>query len=602
MDEVSQPLPAHLKKVKMMKGARNRALLAPRRTPANPTAIQLPPYRFIPLPSNADFDEYLRGPTVEDVMDYIIRPDNFPTNPYAMPTVRGPWETFKDYGYRLEPSFALMFNNQDPVYVKEHLLPVGKRDPGNAHLENITGDYIITRNGEIATTVSVDDVVSMGMEEMLASAGNPNSETSLKAFVCGRLESGNYIHVNPEHDEIEVDDEDIVTSIDIDSMIWVTHQLVSRQALKVFVLPRIAKKAPIWRHNHVYVDILTPRSDEDKANSGSRSEWLSKSFPLTAIPHTHFAMLGDGAGSIEISVFFPRMIHRDNMTGYRVNIVPMEVQSMWYDEVLLPSIIASTHPGCLEYVNFTLSEWRWKASINQRFEKTKTTPMHASSLDDLQYCMRKIIKANEDELDIFGSFFFVCDFRGAKVLTTSDDPYKSLCTEYPAIDWDYAMDRKNGQLFFDIGISFHVFTTENVPLVGLWRLDAINASYNAAGTNAGIIHYTNTMAAYGGRQAETETTRMRAVQLSFRSTYNLVFESIRKPGTEAYFCEDVDAYDCSSGFLECCDKYKNLFKGARGKSYGVREELRGSGPAMKIVLQNAKERVCLSVHTFFYDQ
>jgi hypothetical protein len=591
--EDAAPLPEHLKKVKMMKGARNRNALNPRCPLANSKTIQLPPQRFIPLPSNRDFDEYYLGPTIEDNYDGPRYLYNFPTNPFAMVTEPGPWSTFKDYGYRLEPSFALMFNNEKPIMVREHLLPVGERaamDSQLAHLEKITGDYNLTRNdGTEGQTIRVDDVTSMGMEEMLLDTGGPNTMESMKAFVCGRDSTNGYIHFDPNRDEVEVDEDDVVTTVDIDSMIWVTHDPVFRNAVNVFVLPRIAKKAPIWRHNHVYVDILMPRSDEDKETPG-RDEWLSKSFPLTAIPHTHFATIGMGAGGIDVSVFFPRMIHRDSMTGWRVNNIPMVVQNTWLSEIVLPSIIAASTEGCIEYVDFTLEEWRWKASINERFHKNKTTPVHGGNMQGLLYSMRAIVRDN-DELDMFGSFFFVCDFRGAKGITIGTDPYESLRREYPGIDWAYALQRKNGQLFLDVGISFHAITTENTKLVGLWRLDAVNASYQAAGMNKGVTHHSNTMAAVGGRQSEAEVFRMRSTQLNFRSTYNLVFESIRKPGADSYFCDDDEAYDCSPAFLECCDRYMKIFQGAKGKSYGVREELRGSGPAMLTVLENARDKV-----------
>jgi hypothetical protein len=588
--EITIGLPDHLKKhKKMMKGARNRDLLAPRRPPANSKTIMLPHLGFVPLPSNANFDEYYLGPTLEDMIDYPAHLDNFPLNPYAKPTVRGPWETFKDYGYRLEPSFALMFNNADPILVADHVLPVGERSASLAHLQKITGDYDISRKGE-KKTVHVDDVGVMGMEEMLIAAGGSGSEESFDVFVRGRDSCNDYIRIDLEKDKIHVDADDVVTVVDVDSMIWVTHELRFKQALKIFVLPRIAKRAPIWRHNHVYAEILMPRSDEDRAKGG-REEWLSKAFPLTAIPHTHFAMLGDGAGSINVYVFFPRMIHRDSARGYRVNNIPIEIQSVWFDEIVLPAIITCTLPGGFEYVQFTLDEWRWKASINERFEKVRSTPLRAAALDDMQYCMRQIINNNPDELDMFGSFFFVCDFRGAKGVTTSDDPYKTLLNEYPAMDWDYAMDRKNGQLFLDVGISFHAVTYDNIPLVGLWRLDAVDASYEAAGMNKGVTHHTNTLAAYGGRQAEAEAIRMRSVQLNFRSTYNLVFEAIRRPGADTYFCDDSEAYDVSPSFQECFVRYEKIFKGSRRKSFGVREEIRGSGPAMKIVLKKALERV-----------
>jgi hypothetical protein len=586
-------IPKQLTANPLMKGARNRERIRPRLPKFNPNTIELTDEQtiFTLLPSNLLFDEYHNGPTIEDNYTYPKHLDNYPTNPFAIPTTRSCWESFKDYGYRIEPSFALAFNSDQPWMVKEHLLPVGPQQEAETVLDRITGGYSLDRHG-LSTRVDVNDIRSMGMERMLEEAGAPGTPSSFYAFVCGRLGT-DFIHMNPEEDAAIIVDDDVVLRLDIDSIIWVTHHLRFIQAIKVFVLPYEGKKAPIHQHNHTYVEILMPRSDEDK-EAGGRKEWFSKPFRLSHIPHTHFARMGDGAGSMNIYVAFPRMIHRDELRGFRVNNIPFEVQALWFERVILPSIVASTVSGCLEYTDFTLEEWRWKASGSHRFVDTKTTPLRASATNDMQVCMRRIIAENPDLLDMFGSFFFVCDIRGSKGLTTEDDPYDALCKEYPGVDWEYAMKRENGQLYFDLGISFHPLARDKTPIVGLWRLDRVQASYDANGMTKGTVHHACTLANYGGMQAEMQIQRRKAVQLSFRSTYALYFEAIRRPGSNPYFCDDSEAYDVSPNFLDFCDRYDRIFRGSQRKSFGVREEIRGSGPAIKIALQHAKDRV--SIH------
>lgn len=95
-------------------------------------------------------------------------------------------------------------------------------------------------------------------------------------------------------------------------------------------------------------------------------------------------------------------------------------------------------------------------------------------------------------------------------------------------------------------------------------------------------------------QSEMTLARAAAVQLIFRSTYNLCFEIIRRPGGDNYFCEDSDAHDVNRNFLEYIKRYHGLFMGATTKSYGVREEIRGSGAAIKLVMLNAPKKVCVS--------
>jgi hypothetical protein len=69
--------------------------------------------------------------TLEDMME-LQRPgglEAYPNSWDVAPTIRSPWELFKNYGFTLEPEFALMFNRQEPLMAKEHLLPVGESNP-----------------------------------------------------------------------------------------------------------------------------------------------------------------------------------------------------------------------------------------------------------------------------------------------------------------------------------------------------------------------------------------------------------------------------------------------------------------------------------------
>ena len=280
--------------------------------------------------------------------------------------------------------------------------------------------------------------------------------------------------------------------------------------------------------------------------------------------------------------------------------VPVEIQSCWLTQVLYPAIIASSNPDTMAYVNYTLDEWTWKAGNNKRFSGTKTTVLDSNKLKDLQKAMNHIIKDNPDELDMFGSFFFVADTRGIKgstsmVVSEDCNPYKMLCKNYPSMDWEYMMDRQNGQLLMDLGMAFHPDPRDKEPRIGLWRLDKLHASYGAAGMNSGTIHHFNTFSNYGAMQSEMNATRAATVQLSFRSSYNLNFEIVRHPGAEIYFCDVSDAHDMNHTFISCLDGFEKMFMGATQKSYGVREELRGSGAAIKEVLLDAPKVVGISI-------
>ena len=251
----------------------------------------------------------------------------------------------------------------------------------------------------------------------------------------------------------------------------------------------------------------------------------------------------------------------------------------------------------MAYVNYTLDEWIWKAGNNRHFENTKLTAIDSSKLDDMQESMRRIIQTdNDNELAMFGSFFFVADSRGIKkstsVLVQSDGcPYQSLCKNYPSMDFEYMMKRENGQLLMDLGMAFHPNPRDKEPRIGLWRLDRLQGSYAAAGLKTGTVHHFNTLMNYGGMQSEMTVARAGIVQLVYRQSYNLIHEIVRRPGEPVYFCEDSDAYNNNYAFASCLDDFQTMYLGSFDKSFGVREEMRGSGIAIKQFLIDAPRKV-----------
>ena len=95
------------------------------------------------------------------------------------------------------------------------------------------------------------------------------------------------------------------------------------------------------------------------------------------------------------------------------------------------------------------------------------------------------------------------------------------------------------------------------------------------------------MAIFGGRQAEMSQVRASLVQICFRSTYGLHYEPVRRiRGGEISLCEDADAYHTNATFMKSCDNYLKMLNGGRKRSYGARDEIRGSGAAICQVLKN----------------
>jgi hypothetical protein len=593
-------MPQYLKNMPEMKRARRKEMMEPRRPMFRNGAPVLAPRRFEMLPRSRfrDFDDYYNGPTLEDARELMPKGglEGYPIPWYAQPTIRSCWELFKDYGYRLEPEFPLMFQCTTPQKVLEHLLPPTLTDlQSEKRSEKHLNKH--SHTDRFGHRIRRADKKVMGMEEMLDAAGEEGSMESMKMFVQGKTAEDKYIILDPTRDQISMSSDDMHLSLDIDSFIVSTPHLgIITADIEVHVLPYQGKKPPISRNNHTYIEVLLPQSEQDK-DSGGRSEWYSTKHSLSVIPHTHFAKVN----RFNIYVFFPRMIHKDPVTGNTATMLPWEVQSLWLTDVVYPAIIAGENPTTMVYKDYTLDEWRWKASIKKRFEgKAKTVHVAQQHIEDMQGAMQEITQG-DDDLDLFRSFFFVMDARGIKDYTNiivgqEGDPYQELRQKFDILDWNALDDRCNGQVLMDLGLAFHPVPEDNVPLVALWDLLKVHGSYDRAGMNAGTVHYSGTMPRYGGRQAEMNHVRSSLVQLVFRSTYCLYYQTVRKAkGGDIHFCEDVEAFEVTDAFVSCIDGYLKMLKGGIKKTYGVRDEIRGSFAAIRDVV-GAVEGLVSSSH------
>ena len=418
--------------------------------------------------------------------------------------------------------------------------------------------------------------------------GGVDSKASFDAFVRGQ--TGNtYICVDFERDHVPLDTTNIGVSVDIDSLIWVTRKPRFRKSASIFLGPILDKEAPIRKHNHVYTEILVPQSEEDAGTLGGRTEWFSVPCALSSIPHTTFGTIGGGSGSLNIYIFFPRMIHRDELSGRRATNIPKEVLDYFWTHVLLPAIARNVGDVEAPYAALTLPEVRYKSrkggTRNPKAGRPKAVPFAPAVLQDIIATMAEIIRDDPERLTLYGSFFFVVEAKGIKLWTKTVSPLESLLLEFSALDWDYMTDHEYGELIMDLGITFHPEWTE--PLVGLWRLEQLEASFGASGFMRGNIHHTCTLGRYGGIQAEMCQERARRTHICFRSAYNLAYEAVRPNDNASIFINDKDAYACNPQFMRECNLSIEIYEGkAKERSYGVRDEYRLSGFAAINVLSH----------------
>jgi hypothetical protein len=566
-------VPKHLRAFVEMRGARNRHTVRPRVPARLPHAIDLPPqsFQFLNRKGLPDYDDYFNAPVLDDLHD-LERPgglEGFPLPHNYLPTVHSAWERFKDYGYRLECEFPLMFNRQLPLHVREHVLRPASKDISGNLAENVGNDGVL-----------------MGMSEMLEDAGDRGSVASMEMFVGGRTATGDLIIVDLLRDAVPIRPESLHLSVDIDSFIWTTDYIRTCSEVMIHILPYVGKRPPIYKSNHAYIELLNPQSQADQ-DRGGRQEWFSTRHSLSAIPHTHFAKLPVGNVTVDISVFFPRMKHKDPLTGKLATLIPWEVQTVWLTQVVYPALIGGEGPSAMPYKDYTLDQYQWK--------EKKTVPVSEHNLLLMQHRMLQIIQDDDsDDLDRFASFFFVMDGRAMKettmvdITTSNDDPFTELCNRYPQLHWEHMMKRENGQLLLDVGMAYNM-DSEDEPLVALWDLPKLSHSYAASGMKAPIVHHTNTLAHYGGMQAEMTLERLRMTQLCYRLTYGLYYQPMRSGrGGDMKFCTDADAYHINSTFRKSIRSQIRMLRGSKAKSFGVREELRGSGPAIREILKDVQ--------------
>jgi hypothetical protein len=552
-----------------------------------------------------DFDDY-ETPLIIQTTDDDILPNTFTFNQNGMLVLDKKWSVWKDRGYRLEPRFYSMFNSEHPIQLTDHILPYpplpeysGMGHPGgfkeNAPPMNSLSSSAgsdSNSNSDMNMEEKCEDLVVMGAQDMLDEAGQvEKTKASQMVFVCGKSRDNRFIRMDLEKDKVDIPKHDVVVSVDLDSVIWVALKLQFIGPINLHVLPLFAERPPFSTNNHVYVTILNPPTKDDRLH-GRKSQKSSR-FSLSQIPHTHFGQIGQGSGQFNIYVFFPRMIWRNPGRNRMATLIPQVVQDLWFSEAVIPAIRKSlqNYPGLLEYLPISVEHLRWRTGDKRGY---KTIPITAAALDTMQANLRLGLKEKPELLGRFGSFFFAVDARGIKFLSKqharNQDLYQALRSTVPQLDWDHMSNRSHGELFLDLGISYHPPVTSE-PLVGLWRLPRVEDSYTMMGMKMGTTHHSCTLSEYGGRQAEMSLGRMKQVHIAFRSTYNLCFEVVRCPGQSQYLCKDEDAIKVNDKFLVGCDQWKKLFQTAQRSSFGVREEVRGSGISIVDILHAAAEKV-----------
>ncbi|KIJ31734.1 hypothetical protein M422DRAFT_266478 [Sphaerobolus stellatus SS14] len=183
------------------------------------------------------------------------------------------------------------------------------------------------------------------------------------------------------------------------------------------------------------------------------------------------------------------------------------------------------------------------------------------------------------------------DIRGIKLTNKErdhhgNDPFEVLADVIPALDFDYMSKPENGECVVDLGIS--ASPEADQPMVGLWNLTQVDASFAKAATNTPRLFNVGTLADCGAVSAEYPIDCASVIQMRYCMAYNLIFEIVRG---NIQFPENSDAYAANGTFHACINQIINLYTDAKQSSYGVKDELRASIWTVKALLPIAKEKV-----------
>jgi len=564
------------------------------------------PYRFgeaTPLGVVSRFDEwfdsYHTGPSAETVVEMHLELCAWF---HADPAVAS-WSTvamrFSDHGYRRMPGGFHQFylNEPDLKEQVEHLFPL----PPNEVLEEWKERRATTEmdlnqlvNGEWKghlpeSMIDGKDLEVWPLSKMVEEGGKGTAEERMKIYVTGRTSTGSYIRLDVHKSRERVDN--LNFSVDIDSVIWETDKLKAVGPINLQLLPFKGPKAPISKHNHTYVKLYWPRTDQDVVNH--RRSAASQEVPISNLPNTHFAHFGRVQGAAEVFVVFPRMKHRHPLRRGSETKLPYEVETFWFRHLVYPALNKLKAAGVKPYTNFVYEDILFKHK-GAKEQSIMVSPQH---LEEILQNIHGTLKENASRphFSRFGSLFFVLQIVGMKVSTSLDEGWaelwEKLVRQHSNLDWEYMENPANGELLVDLGFGVH--PPEDRKVVGFWDIDALRVGFDYGGYSQGTSHKVSTMPAIGGIHAEMGYSRRKRTHIAYRLTYNLVYEVLRGRRTrlkEGFF-PPSSAYNLDPKYKQDVKDVVEAYERNKEKSYGLRDEYRCRGSTVKRALPLLEDKV-----------
>lgn len=336
------------------------------------------------LGSDITYDDYDTGPTSEvldPIPDTVLQFGEINLVYLADRITANPWMTFRDYGYRLLPLFAHAFQRINPIMTHKHLMPAVLLS------ESLQSSQILL-NSRHGHSYDVHDTLVLGPTQLINLAKDSNDN---KIFLTGRTPLGQYITLDLQEDSPPHDSVETTKVIDIDSIIWVTRYPRFRCSIGIYTKPVIRGKPPIFKHNHLFVDLLMPQSEEDKLYLGPRQEWVTRRIKLCNIPHVYFGKTGDGPTSCNLYMAFPRMFHKHPYLNRHESMVPPYVQQILWEQIIIPAMVEATPDVSHPYVGLDISHQSVKGNAKGTSQQATSYPFRPTELKHLISSMDRLV-------------------------------------------------------------------------------------------------------------------------------------------------------------------------------------------------------------------
>ncbi|KAL1914188.1 uncharacterized protein VTP21DRAFT_9694 [Calcarisporiella thermophila] len=496
------------------------------------------------------------------------------------------FEVFKEY-YESEGDKGSEESEEKEEPVVPRLLPTPNCPTNRYAMFSTLDDKVlmdsILNTGSMASVdqdgldkTCVDNEANYTLETFLSkleSSSENSMDRLIQWVVCGKDDQGKKIRLTFD-DHFGFDEREIGIAVDIDSFLWTGDVIPVKEEIKIFPFPN--RSATLTTHNHLYVQIPDSEGGEVR---------------LSQIPNFELAHFGP-MGNFRLLILFPRLRKRSEK-GRWINFVTSKDMARFYDELLLPSILAVTTVDA--HCHFPLSyDLTMKNSMTRKGEfKYPGFVLHSSFIPRVVEEMRKRVETTRS-LEDFRDFFFHIYAKNLKLATKSSysDTMSYVQEKCPSLDFE---QMSSDAIMVDLGVEWYFQDKRSGARTLLWRATFLDELFQQCKATALPRRDSwNHCSTLGGKAAEWPMRIRKAIHCAFIQAYHLEKEVLysctkgSKAGVLKFDPDDALFYN--KRYQDSVSAMKTAWTSAKNESFGVRLEMRMSLSAFRKVFDVVQER------------